>query len=77
MAADAALVVAVPLGAEPALPPGEAPCFGPQFAGTRLALPPALQGMSWRCLLTGAKAGPGLDLGALLAGWPVVVLESR
>jgi malto-oligosyltrehalose synthase len=77
LAADDALLVAVPIRADPALPPGEAPRFGPQFAGTRVALPSALADRKWRCLLTGRETDGPLDLGELLVDWPVVVLASR
>lgn len=76
VAAGEAVLVAAPLRAEPALPVNEAPRFGPQFAGTGLLLPPALVGRSWRCLLTGAEPGADLDLGGLLADWPVAVLAA-
>lgn len=76
VAADEAVLVAVPIRAEPALPAGEAPRFGPQLAGTCLALPPMLVGRSWRCLLTGAEPGADLDLGELLADWPIAVLAA-
>ncbi len=76
LAAGGALLVAVPIRAEPALPAGEAPSFGPQFAGTRLVLPPDLRDRKWRCLLTGKEAHGQLDLGNLLADWPVVVLAA-
>ncbi len=71
-----AVLVAVPLRAVTALPAGEAPRFGPSFAGTRLVLPGELAGRGWRSLLTGKDVDQVLDLGDLLQDWPVAVLAA-
>ena len=71
-----AVLVAVPLRADAALPANEAPRFGPSFTGTRLVLPNELANRGWRSLLTGKDVDPALDLGDLLRDWPIAVLAA-